>query len=217
MKAIILGSGPSKDIEAFRNFEGIKIACDKEYRLCVKEGIRCDYAVTLEDANLSHYFDAPHLDKQPIVIVSQRVNDATMEKLGNEDFLIKVYSHPITYVCYNVGLMAWIYAWEKLGCKEIHLNGFDHLYPTEGYDWEHHMWRQMYHDLQEWVPSDVKTIIPDMMHYNIQKKKDAIRIEELKNPGFKGGMDDYIRYRRDQNERFVRKTNIWQDEGIGTK
>ena len=72
-EAMILGSGPSKDIESFRNFKGIKIACDREYNTCVEEGILADYLMSLEDGDLSHYFLAPHLFTKPVVVISLRV------------------------------------------------------------------------------------------------------------------------------------------------
>lgn len=220
---MILGHGPSRDYEAFKNFDGLKLVTDIEYIECNKRGIKTDYAFTLEDSILSHYFDGPHLDPKPTVVISIRTPDGTRYVLGEQDFNMKVASHKLVTVCYNVGLMAWIYAVHYLGCKEIYLNGFDHIYPKQeynSYNLMHHMWREMYWDLHDNWP-DAKSVTtfygPNDEHYSdaiIQFKKDCLIIDTMAFPGFTD-MDNYIRYRNGRNERYVRKLNPWQDINSG--
>jgi hypothetical protein len=223
---MILGHGPSRDYEAFKNFDGLKLVTDIEYIPCNEKKIKTDYAFTLEDSQLSHYFDGPHLDTKPTVVISVRVPDGTRIKLGEEDFNIKVAPHKLVTVCYNVGLMAIIYAVHYLNCEEIYLNGLDHLYPKQeynSYDLKHHMWREMFWDLldggwfQEHVPSPTFYFGVNDEHHDdaiIQQKKDNLIIDTMDFPGFKD-MDNYIRYRNGRNERYVRKLNPWQDVNSG--
>ena len=214
---MILGAGPSLDIEAYRGFVGIKIVTDKMYHKTVEENIYSDYAVTLEDSNLSHYFSKPHLKNKPTIITSIRTPDVTLLALGGEDFNLKIFPYPIMQVTYNVGLMSYIYAVFQLKCKEVELNGFDHLYPVQKYnsfDLKHLMWREMFWDVYEdWVPKDVKTTFTGghKVDFLIQHKKDMIQVHTAEYPGF-DDMDNYIRYRRDRNDRYVRKLNEWGDE-----
>ena len=211
MKAMILGSGPSKDFSKLQNFSGLHIVCDRQYHNCIEKGIKIDYLVTLEDENFPHYFSPPHQNPKPIVITSLRTTDVTKNVLGDQEFLIKIFNDELLNVCYNVGMVAWLYAWMKLGCKEIHLNGFDHLYPVEGYDLLHHLWRDMFWEIYEdHCPKDVTTVFEKPEQAKIQRSKDSISLDRIdsKYPGFKD-KKDYIRYRRDRNELFVRKLKKW--------
>ena len=216
-RCIILGAGPSLDIEAYRNFDGIRIVTDRMYHETVKEKIDSDFAVTLEDSNLSHYFVKPHLKNRPTIITSIRTPDVTMLALGDEDFTLKMFPFGIMQVTFNVGLMSYIYAVFQLKCKHVELNGFDHLYPRQeknSYDLEHHMWREMFWDVYEdWVPKDVTTVFTGghQTDFLIQHKKDLIDVNTAVYPGFED-MEEYIRYRRDRNERYIRRINEWGDE-----
>jgi len=209
---MILGSGPSKDIESFKNFNGIKVACDKEYFNCVTEGILPDYLITLEDGDLSHYFNRGHLAKgKPIVVYSLRTPKITLETLDKEDFPLKVYTNEILNVCYSVGTMAWLFVWEKLGSKKIVMNGFDSLQQYPGYDLLHHLWRDMFWELHDdYCPKDVETIITDPKDAKVQREKDSISLDRIdsKYPGF-GDFKNYIRYRERRNDLFIHKLKVW--------
>jgi len=215
MKAIVVGSGPSKDFEKVRQFNGLKIACDKEYHNLVKEGIRIDYLVTLEDEELNSYFLPPHQEPKPIVVITPKTIDKVVTVIGEQDFPVKIFSHKLVYVASNVGMVAWMYTWLVLGCKEIYLTGFDHLYPKEGYSLLHHLWRDMFHEVwQDFCPSDVNTIVDGYIHevhMKHQVSKDSISLDRIDStyPGF-DDIDSYMRYRRDRNVLFVRKLKGWQ-------
>jgi len=215
MRAIVVGSGPSKDFEKVRQFNGIKIACDKEYHSLVKEGVRIDYLVTLEDEEFVHYFLPPHQNPKPTVVITVKTVEAVQTMLGKQDFPIKIFSDKLIFVASNVGMVAWMYAWMKLGCKEIYLTGFDHLYPKEGYELLHHLWRDMFHEVwNDLCPKDVNTIVDGYeheVHMKHQVSKDSLSLDRIDSqyPGFKD-INNYMRYRRDRNEIFVRKLKEWQ-------
>jgi len=119
---MILGTGPSNNLDTFKDFNGLKLASDRQYHNLVKENIHPDYLITLEDEDLAHYFTSPHLNPKPVVVTSIRTTEKTKNILGDEDFLIKIFTSELINVCYNVGMMGWMYAWMKLGAKEVHLN-----------------------------------------------------------------------------------------------
>jgi len=213
MKAIIIGSGPTKDFCKVQDFDGLRIACDRQYHDLVNAGIKIDYLVTLEDNDLSKYFRPPHQEPKPTVVISLRTPETTRNMIGGQDFSIRLFNHPLLQETYNVGMMAWMYAWMKLGCKEIHLTGFDHLYPLKGYDMLHHLWRDMFRELlDDFVPDDVKTIIPDMQNYKIQIRKDDLDLHDQKKE-YVGTdkLDDYIRYRGRRNNIFIRQMKEWDE------
>ena len=211
IRAIVIGSGPTKDYCKVLDFDGLHIACDREYHNLVSAGIRIDYVVTLEDNDLSHYFTPPHQEPRPPVIISLRTPEPTKIALSAGDFSVKIFNHPLLQETYNVGMMAWMYTWMKLNCKEIHLTGFDHLYPVTGYDMLHHMWRDMFRELlDDYVPKDVKTIIPDMQNYKIQIRKDDLDLHDQKKEYIgTDSLDDYIRYRGRRNNLFIRQLKEW--------
>jgi len=213
MRAIVIGSGPTKDYSQVLDFNGLHVACDREYHTLVSAGIRVDYVVTLEDMNLDHYFTPPHQSLKPTVIISLRTTDITNKRIADEDFPVKIFNHPLIQEIYNVGMMAWMYCWMKLNCKEIHLTGFDHLYPVKGYDMLHHMWRDMFRELlDDYVPKDVKTIIPDMKNYKIQIRKDDLDLHDQKKEYIgTDSLDDYIRYRGRRNNLFIRQIKEWDE------
>jgi len=212
-EAIIIGSGPTKDFSQVLDFKGLRIACDKEYHNLISAGIKIDYLVTLEDMDISHYFEPPHQDPKPVVVVSLRTLDRTNEVLGIEDFPVKIYSHPLLQECFNVGMMAWMYTWDKLKCKKLYLTGFDHLYPVDGYNMLHHLWRDMFREcIDDLAPKDTETIIPDMKNYKVQIRKDSLDIHNQKKEYIGcDSMDDYIRYRGRRNQLFIRQMKEWDE------
>ncbi len=215
---MIYGSGPSKDIEAFRNFEGTRIACDRMYHECVEEKIIVDYLVTLEDGDfVTPYFKPPHQITKPTIIMSLRTSPATKVVIDEEDFPVKIYTNEILNACYSVGTMAWMYAWDKLCNLTITLNGFDSLHQYNGYDLLHHLWRDLFWELYEdYCPKDVETIFDDFEDTKTQRKKDSISLDRIdsKYPGFGDGSKEafktYIRYRRDRNDLFIHKLKMWE-------
>jgi hypothetical protein len=214
LECMILGSGPSQDYDAFLNFRGTRIACDKEYHNLVSKGIHTDYLITLEDGDLSHYFEKPHGEFLPVVVHSLRTPQVTLERLDREDFPMKVYTNEILNVCYSVGTMAWLYAWERLGCKKIFMNGFDSLHQEEGYDLLHHLWRDLFWELHDdYAPKDVETIVKDLRDTQKQKTKDSLSLDRVdsKYPGF-DDFKNYIRYRRTRNDNFLLKLKVWHNQ-----
>ena len=210
-RAIIIGSGPTVNYGKAIDFDGIHIACDKEYHKLIHAGVHVDYIITLEDNDLSKYFKPPHQDPKPIVVISLRTAENTRNTIGEQDFDIKVFGYKLLQETFNVGMMAWLFTWMKLDCKEIHLTGFDHLYPKSGYSMLHHLWRDMFREcLDDLVPKDVKTIIPDMQNYKIQIRKDNLDLHDQKKEyiGTKN-LDDYIRYRGRRNNLFIRQMQEW--------
>jgi len=214
MKAIIVGSGPSKDFDKVKKFDGLIIACDKEYHNLVKYDIHIDYLVTLEDEELNSYFLPPHQEPKPIVVITPKTLEKVVTVVGEENFPVRVFSHKLVYVASNVGMVAWMYAWMVLNCKEIFLTGFDHLYPKEGYSLLHHLWRDMFHELlDDFCPKEVRTILEPKQkaYFEHSVSKDSISLDRIDSmyPGFED-IDSYMRYRRDRNVLFVRKMKEWQ-------
>jgi hypothetical protein len=211
-KCIILGSGPNRDIEYFEKYEGIKIACDKEYRHLVERKIHVDYVITLEDGDLSHYFKTPtEPEHKPIVICSDRTPPSTLKAIDEGEFSMRMWRDELLHVIYSVGTMAWLYAWKKLGCKKIRMDGFDSLQQEGGYDLLHHLWRDAFWEMHDdYCPNDVETIIDNIRDSHIQKQKDSLSLDRVdsKYPGF-SNMKDYIRYRRDRNDNFLLKLKVW--------
>jgi len=89
MRAIVVGSGPSKDFEKVKNFDGLVIACDKEYHNLVKDDIHIDYLVTLEDEELNSYFTPPHQNPKPIVVITPKTIEKVVNVIGEQIFLLK--------------------------------------------------------------------------------------------------------------------------------
>jgi hypothetical protein len=213
--AMVLGSGPSKDMESFRDFNGIRIICDKEYHNCAVDKIPVDYAITLEDGDLSHYFTPPHVyqnGNKPIVVISNRIHPNTKKVIDEQDFLTKLYTNEILNICYSVGTMAWMFAWEKLGADTITLNGFDSLQQYAGYDLLHHLWRDMFWELHDdYCPKNVKTIFTDYKDTQVQREKDSLSLDrsDTKYPGF-DDFKTYIRYREERNNVFLHKLKVWE-------
>ncbi len=213
-RAIVIGSGPTKDFDKVRNFNGIKIACDKEYHNLVKKNIHVDYLVTLEDEELGTYFKPPHQNPKPIVVMTVKTLESVHTVIGDENFPVRIFSNKLIFVASNVGMVAWMFAWMKLDCKYIELTGFDHLYTKEGYEIIHHLWRDMFHEVwEDLCPKDVKTVIDRKLEPFIKQQisKDSISLDRIDSnyPGF-SDIDTYMRYRRDRNELFVRKIKEWQ-------
>lgn len=212
-ECIILGSGPNKEIDLFEDFDGIRIACDKEFRELADKQIRVDYVITLEDGDLSHYFELPKKPVgDPIVVCSPRTPPVTLKVIDKYNFSMRMWQEELCNVCYSVGTMAWLYAWMKLGCKKIRLTGFDSLQQEGGYDLLHHLWRDMFWELHDgYCPKDVTTIINDDRDAKIQLQKDSLSLDRIdsKFPGFED-KKNYIRYRRDRNENFLRKLKVWE-------
>ena len=169
-KALVIGGGPSLDLDFVKGFDGLKLVCDTVLKKCVDYGIKPDFVFTLED--ISIFYKLFEGVKAQIVICSLRTDILTINYLKRNNFKIIIDDWKYTQFISNVGLMAFCYACRKLNINEIFLIGLDNcvykpvIFPCDGIyeilenpegikcylDPIHQLWREQFLDLIYLVP-----------------------------------------------------------------
>lgn len=122
-QGLIVGAGPSLDLEFVKNFNGLKLVCDVVLKKCLNYGIKPDLVFTLEDISI---FWKLFSDVEPLkVVCSERCHQNTLDYLKKHKFEIIKFRWEYERLVTNVGLMTFCYAWKELKLDNISLIGLD--------------------------------------------------------------------------------------------
>jgi len=171
---LIIGGGPSIRWDTAAKFPFDLISTDiyayntayfaKKLPVCI---------VTLEDGDrMESMFDLNWNCDKPPVIISSRTKQKLIDYIKHKGFETKKFDNELVQVIYNVGMMAWFYAWHELGYREIHLTGFDHLINPRPSVLEQ-LWKDSFFEFKEYLaPKELKTyIIPSRQHKFTPKRR----------------------------------------------
>lgn len=196
---MIFGAGPSLRWDMGSMFPGDVIATDitsssvsrftNKFPVCI---------VTLEDGeNMKYLFDHDWSDKKPPVIYSHRTKPYLLEFIKMKKFETILFNDPLVPIIWNVGMMAWYYAWKVLGYRKIYLNGFDQFL-QEPDNLQYQLWTEPFWEFKkDYAPKDLETyLIPPRMH--------KFGSDEKEYPGF-SNINRYIEYRMKRQEQITRK------------
>ena len=184
MRALIVGAGDSLDMEVVKNFDGMIICCDIVTHL-VDDIRKIDYAITLEDSvwYVDGHFAGKYNHEFPIV-TSNRTQQPTKDRLSKRFKLIPFLT-PFSHVTWNVGMLAWIFAWRELEINDITLTGFDSL--TDARNPEHKLWRETFFEINKgFVPKESITYIRDEIIDREQKLGNGCNFSDV---------NTYVNYR----------------------
>jgi len=169
-KALVIGGGPSLDLDFVKKFNGLKLVCDTVLKKCVDYGIKLDFVFTLED--ISIFYKLFEGVKPQTVICSLRTDILTINYLKRNNFKIIIDEWKYTELISNVGLMAFCWTCRNIDLKSIYLIGLDScvykpvIAPYDGIyevitnpdgikcylDPIHQLWREQFLDFTQLVP-----------------------------------------------------------------
>jgi len=180
VRALVVGGGPSLDLEFVKNFRGTLLVCDTVLKKCVDYGIKPGIVFTLED--ISIFWKLFEGAKACPVICSTRTHVNTLNYLKHYGFGIIVVNWEYIHLISNVGMMAFCYAWRELKIDEISLIGLDscvygpvinpHSLPYDFVYREiinpdgvkcyldpiHQVWHEQFIDFLKFAPDDLKIL-----------------------------------------------------------
>lgn len=202
MRALIVGAGDSLDMDVVKEFDGMIICCDIITHL-VDDIRKIDYAVTLEDSvwYVDAHFAGKYNHEFPIV-TSNRTRQDTKERLEKR-FKLVPFITQFSHVTWNVGMMAWIFAWKELGLTDITLTGFDSLESPRAP--EHKIWRETFHEINKgFTPKGVMTYL---------RNKVIERDQKVGTGCVFGKINNYVNYRSKRDSK-LRKLIYNSCEGM---
>ena len=187
-KCLIVGGGPSVRWDVGLNWQGDILTVDAYTKATMRWTRQVPkYVFTLEDQpEMERFFQ--NLTVRPNIVVSTRTLPELRQYLKQNGFPVIEWDNPLLEVVWNVGMMAWWYAWSELGYTEIYLTGFDHLTNPEPSMLER-WWRETFYEFKAFAPKDLKTYIVGPRNYNPPK-------EHYEN-------QNYFEYRKKRDLEFV--------------
>lgn len=194
-KLLIVGGGLSLRWDVVKHWEGDIVAVDAYAFACPMLTKRIPkYIVTLEDGpNMESFFKWTVEGEKPKVVISSRTQRYLIEYIKSQGLEMTTFDHLLVQTTYNVGMMAWFYAWEVLGYREIYLTGFDHLMNTADSPKER-WWREAFYELKNYfAPPDLHTYLIGSAKFDIPNKK-VIQFKDLQ---------EYYNYRTARDRQFM--------------
>lgn len=193
---MIIGGGTSLRWDAAQKFDGPLISCDISAVSTPRFGGKTPtHIVTLEDGdNMNSMFDIDWNEKPPVVI-SPRTKKPLQAFIREKGFDIISFQDPVLECCWNVGMMAWLFAWKNLGYREVYLNGFDSLLNPDSI--LEKLWYDGMRDFIDFLgPVDLKTyVVPNSKFQPINRDLDGFR--EVKT------VEQFIQYRAKRDKEFL--------------